>query len=195
MGAILMILGVLFLVLVVVVISITFLFTSLAKQIGERRKEKGVKIASGTLEPDFFDDLSELPIIGTLFGQQLASSKDAALYCNSAIPQILQEWNTEELRNRSTDHLLSSFEAGELEANFASHSENLGQLITYKGIKNAHLGNYFTTEAIFSKGLAHITIELAQYEDSWSIDKFRVNYIFPEQGTAEETSKAQPIQP
>lgn len=193
MGTILMILGILFLVLVIAVVSAIFFFTSLVKKIGEKANERSVKIASGASGPDFFEDLSQFPIIRNIFGQQLASLKDAALYCNNTIPQIVQEWNPEELTTRSTDHLLNSFESGKLEADFALHSENLGQLTTYKGIKTAYLSNYFITEAIFARGLAQVTIGLIQNEDTWLIEQFRVDYIFPEQSTTEESLDAESI--
>ncbi len=124
-----------------------------------------------------FDVVSNFPILGNFFKKQFADMQDGVNYFNNLIPQILDDWNPQNLRKNATQKLINSLEIGEPEKSFQNHFYNLGKLREYKGISNVE-GNDYLAEAAFEKGLAQIQVELIKDEDKWFINKFTVNYLF-----------------
>ena len=120
-----------------------------------------------------FDIFSDFPILGNLFKKKFADMKDGTNFFNNLIPQILDDWNPQDLRTNATQKLLNSLEIGEPEKSFQNHFYNLGKLREYKGVRHIKR-NYYFAEAAFEQGLAQIQVELIKDEDKWLINNFTV---------------------
>jgi len=109
-------------------------------------------------------------------------------YVDSNLPQILENWDPEELINRASPELMAIAPNETIEQLFYVLSERLGPLKEYKGstgesniYATTDIGNLITitgayvAEASFEKGSASIKFHLIKHGDNWQVIEFRVN--------------------
>ena len=176
MKMLLMLLGAIFLVLLFIFATLFLLFWLYARKLANKFS-KGELELSEHLTSESLDIFFEFPIIGNFFRKQSDSMKSGIDYFNHSILQILSNWDSRELVKRATPQFLDSLETGEPEQSFKFYFHHLGNLKSYRGIKEVQ-GTDYIAEASFEKGLAQIQVQLAHNEKEWLINKFKIHYLF-----------------
>lgn len=110
---------------------------------------------------------------------------DATAYIQSAVPQIVAQWNPQALSDRATPELLKDPKYKDEVDRYFEMFSKLGALKhldtpkgtvysgAYTGTGAYTLGNY-AAEAEFEKGKATIKIQLLRVGDGWKINGFRI---------------------
>ncbi len=111
--------------------------------------------------------------------------QDAQVYIETNIPQIISNWNSEELIKRASPSLLKAASRAQFTDLFKTLLEKLGPLREYKGSRGEttvtisftgiNRKGTFESEAFFANSPAVILCRIIRLNGSWKIDEFRVN--------------------
>jgi hypothetical protein len=114
--------------------------------------------------------------------KESARLPQAIAYVNESLPQILAQWEPQELLKRASPKFLTTSSATTLAKNFESFAHRLGELQTYKGIKyfvqeQDQRGSRwnFVVEADFEQGGATITGQVFWKSHQILFDSFYVS--------------------
>ena len=112
--------------------------------------------------------------------------EESKSYVDSNLPQIITNWNVDELINRASPELMKVAPKEKIKELFNAFSERLGPLKEYRG-SNGQANMSVTTqegkvitaayvaEAIFEKAPATIQFRIIKHENNWQVLEFRVN--------------------
>ena len=112
--------------------------------------------------------------------------KDAQAYIDANIPQIVTNWDAQELINRASPALLEVASKEQFTALFTTLSDKLGSLIEYKGSRGQTnmtltindgrvVTGTYEADAVFTKAPAVILCRIVRQGAAWTIEEFRVN--------------------
>ena len=107
-------------------------------------------------------------------------------YVDSTLPQIIQNWDVDELINKASPELLQVAPKEKIEELFIMFSERLGPVKEYKGSNGQSnmsvttqegkvITGAYVAEAIFEKAPATIQFRIIKHDNQWQILEFRVN--------------------